>query len=386
MKKNSLIFLMLIVLSLLQAQNTDNQKRFILGSITDKLAIISSVSDTAETDNDLLYLSLQFCTESRSVLKDSPELLSLVIKTLSSLENEVPSNFMPQLLKVYEIFPEKDVAIVLFHVLSRTQLTDASIVQSMYSIVKEETQKHFSQRSNELLIASITALGSVRDNNLFNNLFPCLLLDLDSDVYSLLFSILSKNIQYYKADSIKVISGNNIVEKRLVFDLAEKSIESDDFFKAEIAENTLSSTINSSENASDTSRDVINLQLDSMRVIRDVKWTRSSLLITKYFSLAQNQYKESYISREELIEIIDCLTSLATSETGKALTDYLGILNGLTEKTGTYDEVLLLSVIRSIGKLGEKSAFDNLLYVILYQGYSEKIISASKEALAKLNW
>ncbi|HQL05117.1 MAG TPA: hypothetical protein PLU33_08240 [Treponemataceae bacterium] len=386
MKKNCLILMLILVFSLLQAQNTDNQKKFILGSIADKTSIISSVSDAADVDNELLLLSLKFCIESKSVLAESPELHSLLLKTLSSFKNNVPSYFSPVLLNVYKVFPEKDVTIALFHVLSRSEITDASIVQDMYSIVKEETQKHFSQRSNELLIASITALGTVHDSNLFNNLFPCLLMDLDSDVASLIFSILSENIQRYKADSIKVISGNNIVEKRLVFDIAEKSTVSDDFFKAEIAENTLSSTINNSEDALDSSRDVINLQLDSMRVIRDVKWTRSSLLITKYFSLAQDQYRESYITREELIEIIDSLTSLATSETGKALTDYLGILNGMTEKTGTYDEVLLLSVIRSIGKLGEKSAFDNLLYVILYQGYSEKIISASKEALAKLNW
>ncbi len=386
MKKIALVLLTFTALSLLQAQDMSKQRMFVLGSIADKTSIISNHSDSSQLDEDLIALSLQFCIDSKAVLTNSPELTNLLLKTLSVLTGKVSSNFLPQLLMVYKTFPEKEAKITLFNVLSKLKITDTSVIQDIYAVMNDEVKKDFSQRSNELLIAAVTLLGSAGDAALFNNLFPYLLMDLDREVKTLIFSTLSQNIHYYKTDAIKVISGNSINEKRLVFDIAEKSAVSDDFFKAEIAENTLSSTINTSEDSTDTYRDLINLQLDSMRVIRDTKWTRSSLLITKYFSTAQNQFEKSYLTREELIEVIDCLTSLATYETGKALTDYLGILNDKTEQTGTYDEVLLLSVIRSIGKLGEKSAFDNLLYVILYQGYSENIISASKEALAKLNW
>jgi hypothetical protein len=77
---------------------------------------------------------------------------------------------------------------------------------------------------------------------------------------------------------------------------------------------------------------------------------------------------------------------LATSETGKALSDYLAVLNKKTEKTGLFDEEIMLHLISALAQLGEKTAFDNLLYVILHEGYPDSIISASKEALAKLNW
>ena len=91
MKKNCLILMLILVFSLLQAQNTDNQKKFILGSIADKTSIISSVSDAADVDNELLLLSLKFCIESKSVLAESPELHSLLLKTLSLFKNNVPS-------------------------------------------------------------------------------------------------------------------------------------------------------------------------------------------------------------------------------------------------------------------------------------------------------
>ncbi len=364
------------------AQYTDTHKNFLLGSIYDKVTIIESAS---RSDTDLLAISLRFCIDSSPVLSNSKELNSLLLKTLSAFGDEIPQSFSPLFLEVYKTFPSREVYISLFPVMARSSVTDVSLLRDIYAIISEESHKHFSQRSNELLTAAVKAAGSASDSLLFTNLFPCLFLDLDNEVTSVIIQILSESIQRYKADCMKIIAGGSIGEQRAVFNLVVKSDKTDDFFKAEIAESILSSTITTSGDAQN-SRQVIDLQLDSMRVIRSTKWTRSSLLIAKYFTAAQEQYKQSLITRDEFLEVIDCLTDLATSETGKALTEYLGILNDNTDKTGTYDEVLLLQVIRSIGKLGEKSAFDNLLYVILYKGYSETVINASKEALAKLNW
>ena len=108
--------------------------------------------------------------------------------------------------------------------------------------------------------------------------------------------------------------------------------------------------------------------------------------VADYFEIAVEQYNAFFMSKNELLEVMDCLTVLATSETGKALSDFLAVLNKKTESTGTFDEALMLHLISSLSQLGEKTAFDNLLYVILHEGYPDSIVLASKEALAKLNW
>ncbi len=385
MKKLVVFFLILSCMPIVYSQYTENHKKFVLGNITDKINIITQNS-VQHPDYDLLRASLLYCIESSAFLPSSPDLKNLLLKTLAALEPCVTDDFSPILLQVYKTYSSQDILIPLFHCMAGIRISDKALIQDMYDIVRKEMEKYFSQRSHELIMASVRALGATQDANLFNNLFPYLFLELDADVSALIFSVLSQSMQHYKTDAIKIIANDNLHEKRVILDLAVKSTATDDFFKAEIAENILSSTINHIEDATSTSRESMELQLDAMRVIKNMKWTRSSLLMTTYFTSAQAQYAASQISREELIEIIECLAALATNETGKALTEYLGILNDKTEKSGTFDEVLLLSVIQSIGKLGEKSAFDNLLYVILYQGYTDTIISASKEALSKLNW
>jgi hypothetical protein len=46
---------------------------------------------------------------------------------------------------------------------------------------------------------------------------------------------------------------------------------------------------------------------------------------------------------------------------------------------------VLLAVIESLGALGDKAAFDNLLYVT-YLPYPETITTAARTALAGLKW
>ena len=76
---------------------------------------------------------------------------------------------------------------------------------------------------------------------------------------------------------------------------------------------------------------------------------------------------------------------MSSSEAAQVLALQLGFINSRTEKTGLYDEAIILAIINSLGELADKSAFDNLLY-IGYLNYPDKIQSAAREALARLKW
>ena len=49
------------------------------------------------------------------------------------------------------------------------------------------------------------------------------------------------------------------------------------------------------------------------------------------------------------------------------------------------EEAVVLSVINALGGLGDKTAFDCLLYVT-YLNYPEAVVKAAKTALTKLKW
>ena len=87
------------------------------------------------------------------------------------------------------------------------------------------------------------------------------------------------------------------------------------------------------------------------------------------------------------IEIIRAFTRLASTEAGSHLTAYLKTLNRKQEKNSANppDPQVVLAVVQSLALLGDKVAFDDLLYAT-YQNYPDIVVSAAKEALSKLKW
>ena len=48
-------------------------------------------------------------------------------------------------------------------------------------------------------------------------------------------------------------------------------------------------------------------------------------------------------------------------------------------------ETIALALIGALGRIGNKSSFDTLLYVT-YVNYPEPVIAAARDALARLKW
>ena len=78
-------------------------------------------------------------------------------------------------------------------------------------------------------------------------------------------------------------------------------------------------------------------------------------------------------------------------DAAQALSLELGYLNSQFErakKDGTFsenDEALVLGVIKALGEMRNKIAFDNLHYVA-YLDYPESVKAAAREALNNLKW
>ncbi|MDE6774155.1 MAG: hypothetical protein K2J14_05960, partial [Treponemataceae bacterium] len=80
-----------------------------------------------------------------------------------------------------------------------------------------------------------------------------------------------------------------------------------------------------------------------------------------------------------------CMSQLASPDTAQALSAYLADLNRHAESNDMPAKPVVLAVISALGALGDKAAFDNLLYVT-YLPYPQDVIAAARSALAKLKW
>ena len=116
-----------------------------------------------------------------------------------------------------------------------------------------------------------------------------------------------------------------------------------------------------------------------------LQWTQASALAIRHFYRVQSDFQRSYTTKERYLEAINCLGAMGTPEAAVQAALQLALINAQTENSGLYDADLTLALIRVLGSIGEKSAFDPL-FAIAHLPYSDEIKTAAKEALDRPRW
>ena len=179
--------------------------------------------------------------------------------------------------------------------------------------------------------------------------------------------------------------GNVKSDIRPLFDVLIKNEKISASFKSEIAENVLSETIYIANNASSITRETVSLQVDALDVIVQNKWTRSAQAVLSFFDLAEREYKAGVMTDGEFVKTINAVAEIAPVDASSRLASHLAALNRQTESGAKVSDTIALALIGALGRIGNKSSFDTLLYVT-YVNYPEPVIAAARDALARLKW
>ena len=153
---------------------------------------------------------------------------------------------------------------------------------------------------------------------------------------------------------------------------------------SEVAENILNETILMIDNSSDKN-ELVNLQIYALHILNENKWTRASKTVLSFFEIAKKEFKDKLMKEEHFVQVISSLMNIAPIDSVSPLIKYLGELNSQVENNIEVSQNVALSVINTLGAIGDKSAFDTLLSVT-YLDYSESVLSAARKALAGLRW
>ena len=133
------------------------------------------------------------------------------------------------------------------------------------------------------------------------------------------------------------------------------------------------------------SQDDILIQLEALNNLSDNKWTRASLTAVSYFQFAKKIYNQNLMTENQFENVINCLCNVSPVDAVNPLTAYLEELNRQKENGTDVSSAIVLSVIKTLGAIGDKSAFDSLL-AVTYLDYDESILSAARKALSGLRW
>jgi HEAT repeat protein len=235
-----------------------------------------------------------------------------------------------------------------------------------------------------MIEACIAALGSLGDPSSFSVLFSTLTSGYPDTVINTAEKALSDLGGDYKQFLVEIIRSRPPAEKLAAFNAGMSSGRFGSAEKGEIAEAALDVSLGLVSDS--TNRyEVSSLRYAAVNVLAAMRWNRANALVIRHFYVAQTDYQQGTVSRERFLEAIACLGAMGSPEAAQTLALQMGYINSQIERNGEYDGELTMAVIKTLGEMGDKAAYDNLLY-ISHLSYPEQIKAAAREALNRLRW
>ena len=393
MKKIAFLFILFSQVFFLFAQNADNEKliKFIKGNISEKT---SAVREASGAESILLALkAIDFSLENKDLLGNDRELEGLAVAAILSISPDYIKNandsqksiIVSQFINLFNKFS--------------TSNTVAIATLTKYSSLYEYLQdRQFVETLNFFLKSQEI---KKTDESVMTSVFNTLQLVGNSETFLILYDIFDdKNYAHLKNEientlvSLSFISQNEIIglletadikDLSQIFKIIKKNSKISKNYVCDVSEKVISKSILLLGSSSFVPQDDILVQLEALNNLSDNKWTRASLTAVSYFQFAKKIYNQNLMTETQFESVINCLSNVSPVDAVNPLTAYLEELNRQKENETDVSSAIVLSVIKTLGAIGDKSAFDSLL-AVTYLDYDESILSAARKALSGLRW
>ena len=393
MKKIAFLLIIFSHILFLCAQNPDNEKliKFIKGNISEKT---SAVREASGTESILLALkAIDFSLENKDLLGNDRELEGLAVAAILSISPDYIKNandsqksiIVSQFINLFNKFFESNTVAI------ATLTKYSSLYEYMQDRQFVETLNFF-LKSQEI---------KKTDESVIKSVLNTLQLIGNSETFLILYSVLNdKDYSNIKNEientlvSLAFISQNEIIglletadikDLSQIFKIIKKNSKISKNYVCDVSEKVISKSILLLGSSSFVSQEDILVQLEALNNLSDNKWTRASLVAVSYFQFAKKIYNQNLMTETQFESVINCLSNVSPVDAVNPLTAYLEELNRQKENETDVSSAIVLSVIKTLGAIGDKSAFDSLL-AVTYLDYDESILSAARKALSGLRW
>jgi HEAT repeat protein len=235
------------------------------------------------------------------------------------------------------------------------------------------------------IAAVFQSLGKLGDPSSFPVLFSAVNLGYADAITNIARTALLSIKGDFKEMLRGVIHDRPLPEKKIALQMGLDSDKLTDAQKADLAEYALDIGLHSgvSDVASkDQQRDLRYLAASSLGAR---KWTHATGLLVEHLDMAIGEFDKGLVDRNHLLDAIGELGVMNSHDAAVRLTQFLVLINSYTEKGKAYDDQVVFAVMQNLGALGDKVAFDDLMYT-QYLNYSAGVKKAARAALDKLKW
>ena len=363
-------------------------KNFEKGSTTVKLQLIEEAAELDQTAlGPLFHRAIDFAISNSNKLNTDTAIKEIALVSIRECRdlNYVSAKYSTlRLFEIYDDFAMRETILGALAVLGRG---DTAIAGSLNSYL--ETQNNIYKTGNtpnkKLVTVCLQTLAALDDASSFTPIFNTMILNYDEAISTLAYQTLISLTGDFRSSILNILKGGTTFEKKRALEVGLEHQKMENTKKAEIAEYALDIALHYS---------TPNIQDQKMiREIRDIatealsgfKWGKASGLVISQFDTTLLEYDRGVAAKSSLLTAITALGNMGTHAAAERLTLYLNILNAFTENKKPYDSQIILLVINNLGKLGDKVAFDDLMYT-KYLNYTNEIKDAAQKAIKNLKW
>jgi HEAT repeat protein len=366
------------------------QRNFMRGSLSTKADILR---DAATDDRAPEFIGqfydyvLNFALRNADILRDDPDLITITVIAVRGAGSSAYKASIDTLWKIFSAFRDPQTRSNTLETLAVLGKGNIEVVENLNQYLANQNNLYRSGMHLDFvtLSACINALANLGDSSSFPVLFSALAAGYPDNISREISGALERINGDYAGFLLSVIQKNPVQEKltALRAGLASGKISFPE--RGDLAISALETTIDIPTTNSDKGIAVSALKSLAAKTLADLKLTRATPVMVRYFYQVQEDYQVKLAPKDRLIEATLWLGDIGSSEAAQALALQLGFCNSQTERTGEYDEETVLALVTALGNTGDKIAFDYLLYVG-YLAYPENIQSAARDSLGRLKW
>jgi hypothetical protein len=364
------------------------KQRFSMVDLASKVQLLQDAArdgSLSDSTGEFYEYALQFAMENVAVIGNDPDMIKIIGIAVNGLQNTDYSESLEILWELFLKYPNSQTGAEILVAIGRLGRGNRTVIENVNSYLLEKNLSYKSGESVNYAIIS-ACIGAMMELG-------------DSSSYPVLFEIICAGypeiIAFEAYGAFEFIPGNFL---QFLFDIIEKNppveklvalrtgINSERLSlseRAQLAEFAL-------ERSLVTYTDTDNIYLSDLRyasalALIPLRWTRANALAIRHYYRVQTDFQHNSATKERFLESIALLGAVGNSDAALVLILQLGLINARTERTGEYDPEITLAIVQALGLIGDKAAFNQLLYVINLS-YPENIIAAAKEAIDRLRW
>ncbi|MDX9959364.1 MAG: hypothetical protein AB7T74_15755 [Clostridia bacterium] len=392
MKLPAIMFLALVVSGVVAQDSAalieTYRRNFARSSLGTKYELLKEAASYENVDMGPLYdTALLFVLNNSSLLASDATLRDMAVLCVEMLRKYAYAPAAENLWSLFRVFRDNIVRIPVLQTLGEIGKGNASIIRELNSFLETQLNLHKSgaQIDTTVVDATVNSLGRLGDPSSFSVLFAAYTANLSKSITDRSSVAMASLQGDYASLLAEVIRRNTPLEKAAALDAGLRGDALSPEKRAELAEVALTVGVPFMSPVPGDQVSITAMRAQAARELTARQWQKASPIAVRHFFDFLLQFNRGQVSKSNLLEAIALLGAMGSTEAAQALAQYLQIINSETEQGKNFDEQITLAVVNNLGILGDKTAFDHLLY-IGYLQYPESVKRAARDALQKLRW